>query len=95
MQSGNSIVAEIHIHTHTQTYIHRHIHIHTYTYIGQTSWIEELRTRLTQSDNAIVAEIGLDKKWTPPGCDDVQYAAQLEVFKVQMQVCVCVCVKKN
>mmetsp|Transcript_35978 Transcript_35978/g.55965 ORF Transcript_35978/g.55965 Transcript_35978/m.55965 type:complete len:222 (+) Transcript_35978:94-759(+) len=53
---------------------------------NQGNWEDELAALLASHPHACVGEIGLDKQWVPPECVEVQYEAQMEVFKKQLDL---------
>ena len=53
-------------------------------YAERLDWLDELSERLLSSPGSAVGEIGLDKQWRPPELGEVQYEAQLKVFKAQL-----------
>lgn len=56
-------------------------------YAGEgDGWLEDLRARLVGTPGACIGEIGLDKQWVTPDTGRVEYDAQLEVFKAQLEL---------
>ncbi len=57
---------------------------HTYAGPPLRGWIEALQDHLQRTPRSAIGEIGLDRRWRPPGLTEVQYAAQREVFIAQL-----------
>lgn len=78
-----SALARAHPHARCLLGIHPW-YAHAYAGAALGGWMEALRHHLKVTPKSAIGEIGLDRRWRPPGLTEVQYTAQREVFIAQV-----------